>query len=124
VPIPDDIRGWPLGDMVLRAIADPAAIVKRERRPGGGFEPINDWRARAVWEVTFKCGVDPARTFVSPDAMRAFDEAEDDVGAAPSSDRRPAPARGECPYCMTSLEDQCPWHLSAASAHPDPEASA
>jgi hypothetical protein len=76
VPIPDDLKCLPLSDMILRAVAHPATIVRRERREDGRLERMADWRARAVWDVMWECGVDSTRTFVSDDEMRAFDDEE------------------------------------------------
>lgn len=78
MPIPDNLIRLPLSDMILRAMTDPGVIVLRERTAGRA-ETMADWRARAVWEALFECGIDPARTFVSSDAMRAFDETEGDA---------------------------------------------
>lgn len=87
MPIPDDLIRLPLSDMILRAMTNPGAIVSRERTVGRA-EPMADWRARAVWEALFECGIDPARTFVSSDARSAFDEAEGDAGCRPAPGTR------------------------------------
>lgn len=72
MPIPDGLKGLPLSDMILRAVSDPGSILPRDRLVGR-VERMADWRARAVWDVMWECGLDPARTFVSEAAMEAFD---------------------------------------------------
>lgn len=75
MPVPEDLKALPLSDMILRAIVEPGAFVGRDRYENRRLEPMNAWRARAVWEAMQECGIDATREFLSLGAMEAFDRA-------------------------------------------------
>ncbi|MGK5677614.1 hypothetical protein [Actinoplanes sp. URMC 104] len=117
MPIPGNLQNLPAADLIGIAVVDPGTFIGRDHTPGRGVEKVREWRTRAVWHVLEQCGVNPHRTFTSPTARRAFDDAETATLPHCPTCRSTLRSVREMTGCGFRCDDPSRWHATT----PDPD---